>query len=856
MRKSLFRLFSLFAVGLIGTTALVITLQNKSIKSLPGSATPDGGYNIVLDDTNAPFFEETYDRELGPEQVFEKGDYALNMKYRLAKAEEGYHVTLAPHGYMYNEVDDSTNKNKVTGLSSIKVTYSSSSSISVRTSLRDDGKEFTAPQALTSGVALELDNNPYYFIFEAGDAEAKIESVVLNYTCEAHTGVILNTLTGTYTGKGSDNFTYKLTLDGSNVSLESLDKETNVSDSGTAALLGGNTINCTFDGGGYYMFTISEDHMIFTFSSKGGAANSKFPEMSLYKVYKVEDFESESVIGSGYGGSGQSKDQTKLFAMTGLKAHWHSDFYNNGDTYGPSYINDIKGDGYGWRLMGSTDYLQFTSSKGYNSSKAGVFKGNGNALRNIQMKSVLGIPNIIGKGAYLSFWAKAYSDAALNTIASGVTDIKALCFYTGQVTKTTQADATEKAFTIPGSSDWARYVVELDTTKDYYSFGFNTKQAGGGTRYVIVDNVEIYSADPYAEYVAPTPVTGVSVSPTALALNVGQHSTLTATVAPDDATNKNVSWSTSNSNVATVSNGTVTAVAAGNATITVTTDDGGLTATCDVTVSVPSSIPYPEGTFMAVVGSYKFVIAIGNETNGLVAVRVSTADAVATGIAFDDDDGEFAITTTGNVGGYTVGKITGVYDYANDQLVHVGCDGQIGAAVSDVTLTRPANLLDCDGNTATLQAAFNRRYRTKGSSKWDIDTGNGDRILSETTNILSGAGSMSLRPCGSTYDAYGFVLKNDMTPQTLGSIHFWVYNPCDYDITFRGYYYTSASFGSNGAIGFAAVDKAKAHSWTYVSRGFTSSTVYNFTISVWTADQTEAATSMAARLVFDDILVY
>jgi len=80
-------------------------------------------------------------------------------------------------------------------------------------------------------------------------------------------------------------------------------------------------------------------------------------------------------------------------------------------------------------------------------------------------------------------------------------------------------------------------------------------------------------------------VTGVSLDKTALTLTAGGSETLTATVAPANATNKAVSWSSSNAGVATVSNGTVTAVSAGTATITVTTVDGGKTASCAVTVN-------------------------------------------------------------------------------------------------------------------------------------------------------------------------------------------------------------------------------------------------------------------------------
>jgi uncharacterized protein YjdB len=68
-------------------------------------------------------------------------------------------------------------------------------------------------------------------------------------------------------------------------------------------------------------------------------------------------------------------------------------------------------------------------------------------------------------------------------------------------------------------------------------------------------------------------------------LTEGDVTVLTATVNPSNASNRNVYWTSSDSAVATVDNtGKVTAVKAGSATITVTTEDGGKTATCKVTV--------------------------------------------------------------------------------------------------------------------------------------------------------------------------------------------------------------------------------------------------------------------------------
>ncbi len=80
-------------------------------------------------------------------------------------------------------------------------------------------------------------------------------------------------------------------------------------------------------------------------------------------------------------------------------------------------------------------------------------------------------------------------------------------------------------------------------------------------------------------------VTGISLDKPSLTLTVGQTATLAATISPANANNKGVKWSSSKSSVATVdSGGTVTAVQEGQARITVTTDDGGFTAACEITV--------------------------------------------------------------------------------------------------------------------------------------------------------------------------------------------------------------------------------------------------------------------------------
>ena len=98
----------------------------------------------------------------------------------------------------------------------------------------------------------------------------------------------------------------------------------------------------------------------------------------------------------------------------------------------------------------------------------------------------------------------------------------------------------------------------------------------------------VYQIDVVLSGKAPDtiPVSGVALNKTSANIGLGGSEQLTATITPDKATNQSVTWSSSNTAVATVSNtGLVKAVAKGEAKITATTADGGFTATCVVTVN-------------------------------------------------------------------------------------------------------------------------------------------------------------------------------------------------------------------------------------------------------------------------------
>jgi len=142
-------------------------------------------------------------------------------------------------------------------------------------------------------------------------------------------------------------------------------------------------------------------------------------------------------------------------------------------------------------------------------------------------------------------------------------------------------------------------------------------------------------------------VTGVSLNKTSITLTAGGSEILTATVTPSNATNKGVTWSSSNTSVATVdNNGKVTAKAGGTATITVKTNDGNKTATCKVTVNVAvTGVSLNKTSLTLTVG--------GSET---LTKTVTPSDATNKGVTWSSSN--TSVATVDNNGKVTA-KATG-----------------------------------------------------------------------------------------------------------------------------------------------------------------------------------------------------
>ena len=185
---------------------------------------------------------------------------------------------------------------------------------------------------------------------------------------------------------------------------------------------------------------------------------------------------------------------------------------------------------------------------------------------------------------------------------------------------TTRSTTSAKYAITPGT--WTR--SELNNIRLYISA---THNASTSTAYLY-----LYGADVTINYTASNvSVTGVSLNQSTASIEDGDTLQLTETVLPSNATNKNVTWSSSNTSVATVSNGLVTGISAGTAIITVTTTDGGYTATCTVTVTEAPKTTFVLATTITPGNSY--VIADGNSGSVHVLTSQSAGSGYLAGVS-------------------------------------------------------------------------------------------------------------------------------------------------------------------------------------------------------------------------------
>ena len=216
-------------------------------------------------------------------------------------------------------------------------------------------------------------------------------------------------------------------------------------------------------------------------------------------------------------------------------------------------------------------------------------------------------------------------------------------------------------------------------------------------------------------------VTGVTLNQTSATLEAGKGLQLLATVLPEKATNKAITWSSSNLSVARVDEfGKVTTIGVGTATITVTTVDGGKTATCSLTVTTP---PVHVSSISLSYSSYTLVYG---QTLDLSNAEVLPADATDKTIIWSSSDSSIASVTDGIVkaaskAGTVAIKASSQSDPSVEATCMITVKSQI-VLVSKVTIS-PSSLKMYLNSTTKLTATVSPSNADNKNVKWTTPQG-------------------------------------------------------------------------------------------------------------------------------------
>ena len=259
-------------------------------------------------------------------------------------------------------------------------------------------------------------------------------------------------------------------------------------------------------------------------------------------------------------------------------------------------------------------------------------------------------------------------------------------------------------------------------------------------------------------------VEGVSVEPESLSLTVGEKAQVTASVTPEDASDKTVTWSSNDKNIAAVSeDGTVTALSVGKAIVTATTKDGEKTASCSVTIVAKTisvtGIDVTPGSLTLEIGKTSYLSAV-----------VSPDDATNKRVTWTSSNKSVAtVSSSGLVTAVSAGKTT-IKATTQDGGYQASCSVTVPSSASFSGLTleviNPGTVtIDSDPMNLTIEYS-------KDGVNWTRETGNqiyinldaGEKVFLRGDNsayakTINGTGYCTTIVCNSPFYAYGNVMS-------------------------------------------------------------------------------------------------
>lgn len=228
----------------------------------------------------------------------------------------------------------------------------------------------------------------------------------------------------------------------------------------------------------YYEGRISHHGDKITYVKVTGTYAFLVADLSLSKVKVLDDFESYEETGVGYDVNHSPLERS------GLRGNYYTDYYS-GNENNPSPLG-----GKNWSLVSSTDYLNLETDDVHSGNNAARLKRS-STIRYINYNSYTGKnPGYGGGNSKFSFWAKSPS-----------VDVKLRIrvYYVSQVNASNQVSGGSVSSTVDivveGGLDWQQYMMDINSEKIVFGYSFSTVE--GATSYPLIDDVELFSANPW-----------------------------------------------------------------------------------------------------------------------------------------------------------------------------------------------------------------------------------------------------------------------------------------------------------------------------------------------------------------------
>ena len=405
--------------------------------------------------------------------------------------------------------------------------------------------------------------------------------------------------------------------------------------------------------------------------------------------------------------------------------------YGTGDNYDYNYQYDGG--------VGLSTYSVANAANVYTANSAETLKAVGFYTEDVQYTCTIKIyKNCTGNpvsGTLVSTQTATEPYAGFHTVVLDTpVDLNAGDTYSVVVYQTTSSGTPKVPIDVSFSWNWLTGVSSAKTGQSFISSSGSYWQDVSASGYNC--RIKAYTDKRDTTTPADVKVSRITLSAsTGLALTKGQTQKLTATVAPANATNKTVTWKTSDKNVATVSeNGLVTAVGGGDATITCTAKDGSnVKATCKVTVTVPvSGIQLSQTSAALTVGdtlTLTKTIYPSDATNQAVT-WTSSSDAVA------------SVDSNGKITAKTAGSAMITCKSVSDNSVVGICNVTVKAKVqtpseikvNKITLNKTTASVT-KGKTLQLTATVTPGNATKKEVKWS--TSNKNVAMVSTSGLVT-----------------------------------------------------------------------------------------------------------------------